>query len=408
MGHKPEAGHQLEHQRPIERGPPEEKSVKGRHKIMFRKSLLLRSSAPRQARTRRAATSVALLTTAVVVGACGSATAGTGSGGAPKSDPSTVNLGYLVNFTHAPALVGVTKGYFQDAMPSGTTVKTTTFTSGTPESEALLGGTLDAAFLGPGPAINSFIKTKGKVVIVAGAASGGAGLVVTSKIANGNFPADLAGQTLSTPSLGNTQDIALRTWLATKGLTSKVSGGGQVNIDTTSGNSVSLQNFEAGKIAGGWVPEPYEFEFILQGKGTLAVDETSLWPSGQFPTTVLVVTQSLLQNHPDIVNDLLKALVQSVDWINANESTAPTTVNNALAATTGGKALKANVLALAWTHISFGLDPLAADIQTNANEAKALGFGTTSDIKGILDLGPLNTILKAAGDPTVSAGSLGS
>ena len=292
-------------------------------------------------------------------------------------------------------------------MPSGTTVKTTTFTSGTPESEALLGGTLDAAFLGPGPAINSFVKTKGKVVIVAGAASGGAGLVVSSKIANGSFPANLAGQTLATPSLGNTQDIALRTWLATKGLTSKVSGGGQVNIDTTSGNSVSLQNFEAGKIAGGWVPEPYKSEFILQGKGTLAVDEASLWPNGQFPTTVLVVTQSLLQNHPDIVNDLLKALVKSVDWINANESSAPTKSTRA-GGTTGGKALKANVLALAWTHISFGLDPLAADIQTNANEAEALGFGTTSDIKGILDLGPLNTILKAAGDPTVSAGSLGS
>ena len=81
---------------------------------MFRKSLLPRSSAPRQASTRRAATSVALLTTAVVVGACGAATAGTGSGGARQADPSTVNLGYLINFTHAPALIEVTKGYFQD------------------------------------------------------------------------------------------------------------------------------------------------------------------------------------------------------------------------------------------------------------------------------------------------------
>jgi len=365
---------------------------------------LLRSSAKRRG-TRRTATSVALLATAVVVGACGSASAATGN--TPQPDPSTVNLGYLVNLTHAPALIGVAKGFFQGAMPSGTTVNTTTFSAGPAESEALLGGELDAAFVGPGPAINAFIKTKGKVLIVAGTTSGGAGLVVSKSIADGNFPADLAGKTLSTPQLGNTQDIALRTWLATKGFATSINGGGQVTIDSTSGNSISLQNFEAGRIAGGWVPEPYESEFILQGKGTLAVDEASLWPNGQFPTTVLVVTQKLLQDHPDIVSDLLKGLVKSVNWINSNESAAPAAVNTALAATTGGKLLKSAVLTMAWGHLTFLFDPLAADIQTDANNAEKLGFNTTANITGILDLGPLNAILSAAGDPTVSAGSLG-
>jgi NitT/TauT family transport system substrate-binding protein len=365
---------------------------------------LLRTATPRRG-TRRAATSVALLATAVVVGACGSTS--TGSGTKPQPDPSTVNLGYLVNLTHAPALIGVAQGFFQGAMPKGTTVNTTTFSAGPAESEALLGGELDAAFVGPGPAINAFIKTKGKVIIVAGTASGGAGLVVSKSIADGSFPADLAGKTLSSPQLGNTQDIALRTWLATKGLATSINGGGQVNIDSTSGNSVSLQNFEAGKIAGGWVPEPYESEFVLQGKGVLEVDEASIWPNGEFPTTVLVVTQSLLQNHPDIVSDLLKGLVKSENWINSNESTAPAAVNTALAATTGGKLLKSAVLKLAWTHLSFLLDPLAADLQTDANNAEKLTFNATANIKGILDLGPLNAILSAAGEPTVSSGSLG-
>jgi NitT/TauT family transport system substrate-binding protein len=368
---------------------------------------LLRSSATRRRTTRRAATLVAALATAVMVGACGSSSTGTGSSGTPQPDPATVNLGYLVNLTHAPALIGVSQGFFQGAMPKGTTVNTTTFSAGPAESEALLGGTLDAAFVGPGPAINAYLKTKGDIVIVAGTASGGAGLVVSNAIAAGNFPADLAGKTLSSPQLGNTQDIALRTWLATKGLATSINGAGQVNIDSTSGNSISLQNFEAGKIAGGWVPEPYESEFILQGKGTLAVDESSLWPNGQFPTTVLVVTKSLLQNHPDIVSDLLKGLVKSVNWINSNESAAPAAVNTALAATTGGKLLKSNVLALAWTHLGFLLDPYAVDLQTDANNAQKLAFNTTANIKGILDLGPLNAILSAAGEPTVSSGSLG-
>ena len=87
--------------------------------------------------TRRAATSVLLLGTAIVVGACGSGGDPAG-GAAAQPDPSTVNLGYLVNLTHAPALIGVSQGFFQGAMPKGTTVKTTTFSAGPAESEALL------------------------------------------------------------------------------------------------------------------------------------------------------------------------------------------------------------------------------------------------------------------------------
>ena len=197
---------------------------------------LLRFSARRRRGTRRAATAVALLATAVVLGACGSGGHGRGDRRDRAAGPVTVNLGYLVNLTHAPALIGVSQGFFQGPMPKSTTVKTTTFSAGPAESEALLGGELDAAFVGPGPAINAFIKTKGKVLIVAGTASGGAGLVVSKSIADGNFPADLAGKTLSSPQLGNTQDIALRTWLATKGLATNINGsGGALTIDSTLG-----------------------------------------------------------------------------------------------------------------------------------------------------------------------------
>lgn len=72
--------------------------------------------------TRRATTSVALIATAVVVGACGSG-GDPAAGPTAQPNPSTVNLGYLVNLTHAPALIGVSKGFFQGAMPKGTTVK---------------------------------------------------------------------------------------------------------------------------------------------------------------------------------------------------------------------------------------------------------------------------------------------
>jgi NitT/TauT family transport system substrate-binding protein len=350
----------------------------------------------------------AMLTAAVCVAACGSTGSAAGSVSTPRPDPSTVSLGYLVNLTHAPALIGTSAGYLQSALPAGTTLKATTFTAGPAESEALLGGTLDAAFVGPSPAINAFIKTSGKVIVVAGVASGGAGLVVSQALAGGNFPSDLASQTVATPQLGNTQDVALRSWLASKGLSTSITGGGAVNIDSTSGNSVSLQHFEAGQISGGWVPEPYESQFVITGHGKLVVDEASLWPGGQFPTTLLVVTKTLLTQHPDIVTDLLKGLVKTVNWIQQNQSSAPGIANAALASVTGSKPLSAGVLALAWSHLTFTLDPLAADLQIDANRAKALGLITSSDITGIVNLAPLNAIRGAAGDPAFSSGGLGS
>ena len=355
----------------------------------------------------RAAAYVALAAVAVGSAACGSA--GT-AGAASTSDPATVRVGYLTNLTHAPALIGVSRGYFQSNLPVGTTLQTKTFSAGPAENEALLGGSLDAAFVGPNPAITAFLSTKGNGIrIVAGATAGGAGLVVSPSIASGNFPADLKGQTLASPQLGNTQDVALRTWLGKNGLSSSTSGGSaDVNIDASSGNAVDLQRFVSHQIAGGWEPEPYESEYILNGHGTLVVDEASLWPVNQFPTTELVVSTKLLTNHPDIVTALIKGLTQSVDWINQNPSAAQAAATSQLALITGAKPLPAAVVQMAWTHLKFTVDPLAAALKTDADHARQAGVISGSSLKGIIDVGPLNSLRSAAGKPAVDSGGLSS
>ena len=340
------------------------------------------------------------------VSACGAAaSAGTAN---PLPAPSTVRLGYLTNLTHAPALIGISKGFFQQHLPAATTLETTSFSAGPAENEALVGGSLDAAFVGPSPAINAYEKTNGGIRVVAGAASGGAGLVVSTAIANGNFPNDLKGQTLASPQLGNTQDVALRTWLSQHGLTTNVNGGGDVTIDVTSGNAIDLQRFESGQIAGGWEPEPYESSYIVTGHGKLVVDEASLWPGGKFPTTELVVTKTFLTQHPDIVRDLISGLQQSLTWIAQNPGTAAAAASSALTAVTGSKPLPAAVQQLAWSHLSFGIDPLASSLQTDANHAVRAGLITSADIKGIVDVNQLNSVLAAQGREPVSAGGLGS
>ena len=117
------------------------------------------------------------------------------------------------------------------------TLETTTFNSGTEVVEAMFSDALDASFIGPNPAINGYAKSGGEELrIVAGTTSGGAALVVRDGI---DTPADLAGTTLATPSLGNTQDVALRAWLEEQGYTTDTAGGGDVSI-TPQDNSDTL------------------------------------------------------------------------------------------------------------------------------------------------------------------------
>jgi len=333
---------------------------------------------------------------------CGAATSAGTSSAQPA--PTVLRLGYLSTLTHAPALIGVTRGYFQHALPSGTTLQTTTFSAGPTENEALVGGSLDAAFVGPNPAINAYQKTNRGVRVVAGAASGGAGLVVAPAIADGAFPSDLKGQTLASPQLGNTQDVAMRAWLAQHGLSTSATGGGDVSVDATSGSSLDLQRFEAGQLAGAWLPEPYESSMIVSGHGKLVVDEASLWPGGRYPTTVLVVTATLLQQHPDIVTDLLRGLIQSLNWLTQNPTTAADTTANALATVTGSKPLAPAVLQLAWSRLSFSSDPLASDLKVDADHAKQAGLISSSSITGIVALGPWQAFLRCGCAETPATG----
>ena len=181
--------------------------------------------------------------------ACGSSAASSGSGSSSSGQHVTLRLGFLANITHAPALVGLNKGFFTKNLGSGVTLKTSVFSSGTEETTALLAGQLDAAYVGPNPAINAWQKSSGKAIkIISGAASGGAALVVKPSITSAS---QLKGQKVATPSLGNTQDVALRYWLKQHGLTTTQTGGGDVPVTPIKPNSNAVLQFKSGQIAGG-------------------------------------------------------------------------------------------------------------------------------------------------------------
>jgi NitT/TauT family transport system substrate-binding protein len=335
---------------------------------------------------------------AVTVLAAGCTSSATGAQSS-DSGPVVLRLGFLANITHEPALVGIAKGFFTKDLGKNVELKTTIFSSGTEETTAILAGQLDAAYVGPNPAINAWQKSNGTAVkIVSGAASGGASLVVKKGITSAG---QLKGKSLATPSLANTQDVALRYWLKQHGLNTTPTGGGDVAIKPIKPNSAAVLEFTSGQIDGGWEPEPYATEMVQAG-GTRLVNEASLWPGGKFVTTNLVVTQSFLKAHPSTVNGLLKGQIEANSYINA-DATAAANVANAELTKLLGKGLKPNVLSAALPYIHFTNDPIASSLQTDAQHAVAVGLLTpVKNLSGIYDLGPLNALLKADGQPQVS------
>src|SRR5688500_202465 len=195
-------------------------------------------------RTVRAlALAATVLVSATALTACGG---GDEEAAGAGSDAKAIRLGYFPNITHTPALIGVNKGFLQQALGS-TKLETKTFNAGPAAIEALFSGAIDATYIGPNPAINGWAQSKGTgLKVIAGSTSGGAGLVVKEGI---NSPADLKGKKIATPQLGNTQDVALRAWLKENGLNADQQGGGDVSV-LPQDNATALQAFAQGAIDG--------------------------------------------------------------------------------------------------------------------------------------------------------------
>jgi NitT/TauT family transport system substrate-binding protein len=345
-------------------------------------------------RARLTVVVIAVLATGAV--AASSAVAASGAASAPST--ATLRLGYFPNVTHAPALVGVEGGLFQQALGSDVKLSLSTFNAGPAAAEALLSDSIDASYVGPNPAITAFVQSHGAVKVISGAASGGAFLVVRQGI---NKPADLKGKVLASPQLGNTQDVALRSWLSKNGLQTDTSGGGDVSIRPQD-NAVTLQAFEQKQIDGAWVPEPWATRLVAEGGGKILVDERTLWPNRRFVTTELVVRTDFLSAHPDVVQRLLTGQVDAIDLIAKNPTRAQQLVGLGIQHATG-KGLAANLIAASFQSITFTNDPIASSLQTSAQNAKKLGLLQSANLKGLYNLTLLNKVLKARSEPAVSA-----
>lgn len=321
------------------------------------------------------------------------AASGCASGASSATAPLTMRVGYFPNLTHAQAVIGFNDGTFQKALGDQTKIDAKIFNAGPSAIEALFAGQLDLAYIGPNPAINGFVKSKGEALrIIAGATSGGAVLVVRDD-AGIKTAADFRGKKIATPQLGNTQDVAARAWLMKQGFKLKEQGGDTQVIPVANPDILTL--FKKKEIDAAWVPEPWGARLVREANGKIFLDERELWQGGQFTTACVIVSTKFLREQPAAVKKFLAAHIELTQRINADPTTAKQKLNAEIARLTGA-ALPQAILDDAWSRQTVTFDPIRASLFGSAEAAFKLGFlgDTMPKLDSIYDLSILNAVLK--------------
>ena len=309
-----------------------------------------------------------------------------------QGDTTSLRVGAFPNITHTQAMVGKANGWFDKAMGPKVKIQWTSFNAGPSAIEALFAGAIDMTYVGPNPAINGYVRSSGEALrVVAGAASGGASLVVRND-AGINKPEDFHGKRVASPQFGNTQDVALRNWLKKNGLKTNDKGGDVQIVPMANPDQLTL--FLKKDLDAAWAPEPWATRLIQEGNGRLFVDERSLWPNGQFVIGLLVVNTKFLNAHPDLVKNWIRAHVELTDWINAHQPEAKKLLNEQIQRETN-KALPTDVLDEAYSRLQVTYDPLHSALTTAAQQAFENGSlgRTMPDLSNLYDLTLLNQVL---------------
>ena len=306
-----------------------------------------------------------------------------------------VRIGHFSNVTHAQALIGHADHRFDDALAPNAMIDWKIFNAGPSAVEAIFAGQLDIAYIGPSPAINAYVKSGTDAVrVVAGSAVGGAALVIRGDSGIKKV-SDFHGKKIASPQLGNTQDVALRSWLLDNGLKSTDLGGDVQVLPLANPDQQTL--FLKKEIDASWTVEPWVSIFLEKAGGKVFLEESSLWPGEQYSTALVLVRRRFLDEHPDLVKKFLQVHIEITHWIYegpAHHAEAKKIIKAEIEKETG-KEFPRSVLESAFARIHFSYDDPASSMTTQAKAAFKAGFlKKDPDISGLFDLKLLQQVLK--------------
>jgi NitT/TauT family transport system substrate-binding protein len=289
------------------------------------------------------------------------------------SAETKIRVGHFPNITHAQGVIAHAmtrqgKGWFEERLGPGTKIEWFVYNAGPSAMEAIFARSIDLTYVGPAPALNAFTKSSGEEIrLIAGAANGGAGLVVQSD-SNLKVPADFRGKRIATPQLGNTQDISCRAWLTEGGLKITQLGGDAQVIPTQNPDQLGL--FKAKKIDAVWTVEPWLTRLEQEASGRVLIEDKEV------ATTVLVSSVKFLQQR-ELVKRFTQANAALTDWIGKNPDEAQRLIKAELLEETKSE-MSPELIAAAWKRMVFTADTPRASVENFMQNSVKAGFIKTA------------------------------
>ena len=296
-----------------------------------------------------------------------------------------VRIGYFANVTHAQAVLGVASGDFAAAVAPAK-LTTHVFNAGPSLIESLLSNQLDIGYVGPGPALNAWAKTRGQGLrVIAGSAANGV-IIVAAKDSGINTLADLKGRKLATPQTGNTQDTAAKHYLIS------VLGQTDTNNIVPIANSEQVAMMTRGQIDASWAPEPWGSFLIATANAKLIAEEKDLWPDKRFALTLVITTPDFLAAHADVLARILAIHRKWTQKLQSDPDSTLPQLGDALFALTN-KRLPGGVLAASLRHTLFTEDPLVDSLKTMVGWSVDLGVTREPfPLDGLIDTSILKSL----------------
>jgi NitT/TauT family transport system substrate-binding protein len=294
----------------------------------------------------------------------------------------TIRVGHFPNVTHVQALVAQHlsrsgRGWFEQRLGPDIKIEWYIYNAGPRAMEAIIADSIDLTYVGPSPALNAYTKSNGEEIrIVAGAAAGGAALVVQGE-SGLKVPADFRGKTIATPQLGNTQDVACRAWLAAGGLKITQTGGDAFIIPTPNPDQFAL--FKSKRLDAVWTVEPWVSRLERDAGGKILVEQS------KESITVLVSSMKFLKTKRELAGKFVRAHRELTEWILSHAEEAKQMVRQELAAETKAE-ISADLITQAWKRILLNSDVSLDEYQHFAANAQRAGFiRSTPDLSRLIE-----------------------
>ena len=282
-----------------------------------------------------------------------------------------IRVAFFPSIGHIIPIVGLEEKIFEKGIGEEKQIETKLFDSGPQVIESIFSGSIDVAYVGPGPIINGFLKSDGKdIKILSGAASGGASFIIQPNSGLESLE-NFDGKRIASPQISNSQDVSLRHYLESHGLKSVENGGTVFVLNISNPDIYTL--FAKGDIDGAWVPEPWATILVQELDGIRLFNEEKLWPNEEFASVLLIVRTEYLENNPETIQKWVESHEKIVIWVNSNPDKSKSLFSSFLIDYMG-KSLPTKIIDESFSNITITSDPIKNSVIIFAERADSLGY----------------------------------